>query len=392
MNIIDTGGFEPESQEGMLPQMRMQAEIAVEEADVIFFVVDGRAGLTPLDRQVHRFLRSSTRRIFVVVNKMDSSKQEHDAHEFYGLGVDDLYPVSAEHGVGISDLMEALAEYLPPTPEEEVDERRIRISVVGRPNAGKSTLINQLLGKDRLIVSNVAGTTRDSIDSPLDVGEGKYTLIDTVGIRRKRSVSVAVERFGVIKAIRSIERSHIVILMVDATLGLSDQDARIANLAVARGRALLIVMNKWDAVDKGPRTADEVAREIREQRSTLSYAPIVFISALTGKRSHKVLEWVNTVHENWQRRIPTAALNRWFQETVSRQPPPLYKKRPTKLYYATQARSRPPTFVLQSNVTNDSFPMAYRRFLENQLRATFEFAGAPIKLIIRQRTSKTKQE
>lgn len=387
-HVIDTGGFDPDSEVGMLPMMREQAQLAVEEANAIIFVVDVREGLTPIDEQVFNMIRTAETPVFVAVNKVDAKSVDEHVPEFYGLGIDALYAISSEHARGVDDLMEAVVGALPPEAEDEYDGLRTRIAVVGRPNAGKSTIINRVLGQNRLITSDVPGTTRDSIDTHWEVGEKKYTLIDTVGIRRKRSVSWAVERFGVIKAIQAIERAHVVVLMVDATGGMADQDAKIASLAVERGRALIIVLNKWDAVEKTHRTADQMIRDIRERFKSMDWAPIITMSALTGLRSNKLLERIDAVHEAWNLRITTSDCNKWFADTTRRRPPPLYKKRSVKLYYATQARSRPPTFVLQSNMPSSAFPEAYRRYLVNQLRMTFAFEGTPLKLVVRQRTSR----
>lgn len=386
--VIDTGGFEPNSEEGMLPAMRAQAELAIQEAHAILFMVDGRDGLTPIDEQVFDVLRNADRPVFVVVNKIEGRKQDTDVMEFYGLGVENLYPISAEHALGLDDVLDPAVASFPEFDDPDADELRTRIAVVGRPNAGKSTLINRILGANRLIVSDVAGTTRDSIDSTFDVGDKHYTLIDTVGMRRKRSIGFALEKLGVMKAMHSIERSHVAVVVIDAVEGLADQDARIANLAVKNGRALIMVLNKWDAVEKDNRTADQMIKTIREERASLRWAPILTMSALTGQRVNKLLEFIDEVRANAQRRIPTSQLNRWFENVIAMRPPPLYKKRATKLYYATQARVSPPTFVFQSNMAPDGIPTAYTRYLENQLRESYEFAGTPIRILIRQRKSK----
>lgn len=398
-DLVDTGGFDPSSGDEMLSAMREQARLAVKSADAILFVVDGRAGLTPTDEVVFAELRTSTQPLFVVANKLDTERLGNDALEFHRLGVDRIYPASAEHGVGLGDLLEDLAAVLPEPEEEEEETGRIKVAIVGRPNAGKSTLVNRLLGEPRVVTSDVPGTTRDAIDTELDLrvtkedgteGIKRYTLIDTAGMRRKAQVHWAVEKFGAIKAIQAIERSHITVLMVDATDGFKDQDAKIANIALENGRALIICMNKWDAVEKDDKTHDQLIRKIREERVTLAFAPILFASALTGARAHKLLELVDTVHANWERRVTTSELNRWFEHTLKERPPPLYRNRAVKLYYATQARSRPPTFVLQSNMEPSAFPVTYLRMLENRLRESFPLEGAPVRFHVRQRKSQYK--
>lgn len=389
--VIDTGGFEPDSDEGMLPQMRQQAQLAVEEADAILFVVDGRTGLTPTDEQVFAILRNASSPVFVVVNKIESRQQHPDVLEFHALGVETLFPISAEHGIDIDELMDAVVEQMPEMPDEQPDEQRTRIAVVGRPNAGKSTLINQLLGSERLITSDIPGTTRDSIDSDFELNGRFYTLIDTVGMRRRRGISAAVEHFGVVKAMQSIERCHVVVLMLDAGEGMTDQDARIANLAEDRGRGLVIALNKWDTVAKDHRTADLMVKDIHTHRATLSYAPIVTISALTGQRAIRLMETVANVRENWHRRVPTSEINQWLEQTLKRKPPPLHKNRAVKVYYITQARTGPPTFVMQSNMPPEGFPTAYQRYLVGRLRDNWDFEGSPIRLTIRQRASKYRK-
>ncbi|MFT5434748.1 MAG: GTP-binding protein [Myxococcota bacterium] len=388
--VVDTGGFEPDSDEGMLPLMRKQAQLAIDEADVIVFVVDARTGLNAADEQVFGVLRQSSRPIVVAVNKVDSAKQINDTMEFYALGIDQFFPTSAEHNLGMADLIEAMVEALPGSAEEDegTDDGRIRIAIVGRPNSGKSTLINRLLGADRLITSDVAGTTRDTIDSDLDVGDKRYTLVDTAGIRRRRYIDFAVEKFGVIKAIQGIERAHVAVLMLDSAEAMTDQDARIANIALDAGRPLVIVFNKWDLVEKGDKTSAHMLKELHRTRPTLAIAPVQFVSALTGRRATKILDLVDQVHENWNRRISTGHLNQWFEDLMRHSPPPLYKKRAMKLYYTTQAKTRPPTFVAQSNMPPESMSESYKRFLASQLREAFDFSGTPIRIFIRQRTSR----
>jgi GTP-binding protein len=308
--------------------------------------------------------------------------------EFHALGVDTLFPISAEHGIGVSDLMEKVVDALPVKEEDEdPDSGSIRVAVVGRPNVGKSTLVNRLLGDNRLLTADQPGTTRDAIDTELTVGDKRYVLIDTAGVRRKRSIGMALEKFSVIKAFQSIERADVVVVMTDSTEGFTDQDARIANMAIEHGRALIIACNKWDLVEKDSKTADDYVKDFHGDRVSLAFAPVVFISALSGQRSHRVLQLVDTVYENWNRRIPTGQLNRWFEETTSRTPPPLHHNRAVRFYYITQARSAPPTFIVQSNMP-EGVQTAYKRFLQNQFRSNFMFEGSPLRLFLRKRGKK----
>jgi GTP-binding protein len=382
--VVDTGGFDPSGEEGMLPQMREQAQLAVEEADAILFVVDGRSGLTTMDQEVFGILRRAKRPLYVVVNKIDAKSVETNVLEFHSLGCEHVHPVSAEHGLGVSDLMEIVAENLPPEPDDidEMEDGRIRVAVVGRPNVGKSTLINKLLGKTRLLASDTPGTTRDAIDTEYEFEGVQYTLVDTAGIRRRRSISMALEKFSVIKAMQSVERSHVSLVMSDATEGFTDQDARIANVAMDQGRAMVLVINKWDLVEKDSKTADTYVKDLHARRPSLAFAPVLFISATTGQRAHRVMEFVQLAHSNWKRRVPTGQLNRWFSKTIARTPPPLHKKRAVKVYYVTQARTGPPTFVIQTNMEK-GFPVSYVRFLTNQLRAHFDFKGSPLRIVFR---------
>jgi GTP-binding protein len=384
-NVVDTGGFDPVSQEGMLPLMREQAKLAVQDAHVIIFVLDGREGLAAADHEIFGILRRASAPVFVAVNKIDSKKQKDDAFEFHALGVDQVFPISAEHGIGVSDLMEVVVEHLPETPAEEYEEGRIRVAIVGRPNVGKSTLVNQLLGVERVLACEVPGTTRDAIDTDFDVDERRYTLIDTAGVRRKRSIAWALEKFSVMKAFQSIENAHVAVILCDAVEGVTDQDARIINMAMEHGRAAIIAVNKWDLVDKDSGSAGTFVKDFYHQMPLLSHIPVIFISALTGQRTLKLMEFVDKVHVNWQRRIATGPLNRWFGATTRRQPPPLHKHRAVRLYYCTQARTAPPTFVVQTNMDPIAVTTAYRRFLTNQLRESFDFSGCPIRLKIRKR-------
>jgi GTP-binding protein len=385
LSIVDTGGFDPVSQEGMLPQMREQAQVAIDEADVVLFLLDGREGLVAADHEVFGILRQATCPVLVVANKIDTKKQKDDVFEFHALGVDQIFPTSSEHGIGVSDLMEEVVACLPEFEAVEIDESRIRVAIVGRPNVGKSTLVNQLLGSNRVLASETPGTTRDAIDTDFDVDERRYTLIDTAGVRRRRSISWALEKFSVIKAFQSIEKAHVAVVMCDAAEGITDQDARIINIAQEHGRAVVIAINKWDAVDKDSGTSGTFVKDFHHQMPLLSHLPVIFVSALTGQRTLKLLELVDVVHANWNTRVSTAPLNRWFSAVTRRLPPPLYKHRAVRLYYFTQARAAPPTFVVQTNMDPEAVTTAYRRFLMNQLRESFGFEGCPIRLKIRKR-------
>ncbi len=381
--VIDTGGFVPQSDDPILTQMRNQVQLAIDEADAIVFVVDGRDGMVAADEDIHAMLRKTDKPTFCAVNKVDTwTDQDKYLLDFYKFG-ETLYPISAEHGMGIETLMDNVTE-----PIEDLDaleeETFARLAVVGKPNAGKSSIINALLGKDRLLTSDVAGTTRDAIDTRLEVDDKEYLIIDTAGIRRKKSITHKLEEFAVVQAIRSIDRADIALLVLDATQEVSRQDKRIASVVQNRGKGCIILVNKWDLVEKTGETAGEFAKYLRHELQFVSYAPILFTSALTGKRVHKILGTVDTVFEQFIRRIPTAEVNRFLEQAVARHSPPTYANKRPNFFYATQVATRPPAFMFSVNSASAVAP-SYRKYLSNQIRETYGFEGVPIKTVMRKR-------
>lgn len=385
--VVDTGGFTPDSPDELLQQMREQAHIAIEEASVVFFVVDARAGLTPADREIWHMLRQARAPVFVLANKIDNREQELLATEFYELGVSAVYPISAEHGSGYEDLMDDVQKHLPKRPENAPDDGRIRVAVVGRPNAGKSTFINKLLGEDRLLTSDIPGTTRDAVNTVLRVEDQEYLFIDTAGIRRKKRIYDLIEKYSVVQAFKALDRADIAIIMLDATKPFSSQDQRIAGLAHDKGCGIIFVLNKWDLVKKDHKTADKFLQQVRDDFRFAQYAPVVTISAATGQRVHKILGVINTVHEQYTRRVPTAAVNEALEQALRRRSPPQRSTRRMKFYYASQVATRPPTFMFSVN-NPGLLHFSYERFLVNQLRESFGFKGVPIKVFYRGRDKK----
>ncbi len=384
--LIDTGGFEPITDEPLLDLMRVQAQLAIEEADIIIFMMDGQMGLLEGDREIAARLRDTQKPIFHVVNKVDSLKKTDEMiADFYELGVD-LYPSSAEHGHGLDNLMDHVAELIPrvdPDKEEEPPPFA-RIAVVGKPNAGKSSTINAMLGESRLLTSDIAGTTRDAVDTMLERDGKQYQIIDTAGLRKKSAIHEKLEEFSVVQAIRSIDQADVALLVIDATEGVTSQDKKIAAVVNNRGRACVILVNKWDLVQKDNSTAGEWVKELRHQMPFIAWAPVIMVSALTTKRVDKILPMVDKVFEQYTSRVPTREVNEFLQGVMAKHSPPLHGNRRLKFYYATQAATRPPRFVFVVNNPKGIAP-SYRRFLENQIRENFGFEGTPIKTIVRER-------
>jgi GTP-binding protein len=382
--VIDTGGFEPVSTEKILVQMREQTLLAIEEADIIIFLMDGREGLTPSDEEIAKLLRRVPKPVFYVVNKIDGPKHDALAYEFYRLGVEKLYTLSAEHGRGVDDLMMDVVEKIPPAEETEADEERIRIAVVGRPNVGKSSLVNKILGYERTIVNPLPGTTRDAIDTPFEYRDKKYLLIDTAGIRRKSRISMTLEKYSVIEALKTLNRCDIALILIDAEDGVTEQDARIAGLALEKGVASILVVNKWDLIEKDNATVGAHVKKLRDTLKFLSFAPIIFVSAETGQRVMRIFELIGEVHDQANRRIPTSELNDKIGGVLAANPPPRHRNRPNKIFYFTQTAVKPPTFVFFIREPR-GLHFSYERFLTNQIRETFGFDKVPLRLIFRKK-------
>ena len=385
-SMIDTGGMD--SKDKMLKHMREQADIAIDTADVILFLVDVRQGLVDADFKVADMLRKSGKPVILVVNKVDNfEKYMPDVYEFYNLGIGDPHPISAASKLGIGDMLDAVLELFDLEKIEEEEDDRPKIAIVGKPNAGKSSLINNLLGENRVIVSDVAGTTRDAIDTEIVYNGTEYVFIDTAGLRRKSKIKENIERYSIIRTVAAIERSDVVILMIDATEGVSEQDAKIAGIAHDRGRGLIIAVNKWDAIEKDNHTVKEYTKKVRDILSFVPYAEIIFISALTGQRTKKIFDLLETVIENHAMRIQTGVLNEILMEAVALQQPPSDKGKRLKLFYMTQVSTKPPTFVLFVN-KKELMHFSYQRYIENRIRDTFGFMGTPIRIFIRERKEK----
>ena len=387
-SMIDTGGIEMDSKDKMLKHMREQADIAIDTADVILFLVDVRQGLVDADFKVADMLRKSGKPVILVVNKVDNfEKYMPDVYEFYNLGIGDPHPISAASKLGIGDMLDAVMELFDLEKIEEEEDDRPKIAIVGKPNAGKSSLINNLLGENRVIVSEVAGTTRDAIDTEIVYNGTEYVFIDTAGLRRKSKIKENIERYSIIRTVAAIERSDVVILMIDATEGVSEQDAKIAGIAHDRGRGLIIAVNKWDAIEKDNHTVKEYTKKVRDILSFVPYAEVIFISALTGQRTKKIFDLLETVIENHAMRIQTGVLNEILMEAVALQQPPSDKGKRLKLFYMTQVSTKPPTFVLFVN-KKELMHFSYQRYIENRIRDTFGFMGTPIRIFIRERKEK----
>mgnify|MGYP005840357651 CR=1 FL=1 len=383
--LIDTGGFEPVSKDRIFIQMREQCQLAMEEADVIFFIMDGKEGLTPSDKDIADILRRQNKRVFFIVNKIDGPMHEEKIYEFYGLGTERIYPVSAEHRYGLDELMDEVVKILPRWEGEKWNREATRVAVIGRPNVGKSSLINRFLGYRRVLVDETPGTTRDAIDTLFERNGKKYILIDTAGIRRKSRISLKLEKYSIVEALRTIDRCQVALLLLDSREGVTDQDAHIGGFVHEKGKGCILVVNKWDLIQKDSQTMVEFKRKVYEDLKYLSYAPIVFISALTGQRVPKILNLVDEVAEQAKKRISTSQLNKYFGQWMERYPPPLHKNRSVKLNYITQVSSGPPTFVIYTN-SPEGIHFSYERYLINQMREAFGFQGVPIRLHFRKKS------
>lgn len=382
--IIDTGGIEPESEDIILSQMRRQAQIAIDTANVIVFIVDGKEGLTGADSEVAQMLRKSKKPIVLVVNKIDSLTDEDNAYEFYNLGIGDPITISASQALGLGDMLDKVVSYFPENSEDAEDEEYIKIAMIGKPNVGKSSLINKLLGEDRVIVSDIPGTTRDAIDSVLETDEGKFILIDTAGLRRKSKIKEEIERYSAVRTLAAIERANVCILMIDAEDGVSEQDEKIIGYAHEQGKAIMIVVNKWDLIEKDDKTMQNFKKTLQYNLSFIDYAPYLFISAKTGQRVHKVLEMAKDCYDNSCRRISTGLLNDVINKAVLMKEPPIVGLKRLRIYYVTQVDTKPPTFIFFINDYN-SVHFSYERYLLNQIRSNFNFEGTAIKIQFRER-------
>ena len=387
-DLVDTGGIEPSADSQILAFMRQQAEIAIQHATVILFVCDIKTGLTASDQEVANMLLRSQKPVVLAVNKMDQvGITNPDIYEFYNLGLGDPIAVSAVHGHGTGDLLDACMEYFPPEDEEEEEDDVIKVAVIGKPNVGKSSLVNRILGEQRVIVSDMAGTTRDAVDSYFENQKGKYLFIDTAGMRKKSKVDDRIEKFSVLRATMAIERADVCLILVDANEGVTEQDTKVAGLAHEAGKACIIVVNKWDAIEKDDKTMDHMRQDIRRDLSYMTYAPIVFISALTGQRVDRLFDLINYVNDQASLRITTGMLNTVLADATARVQPPTDKGRRLKIYYMTQIGIKPPHFVCFCNDAK-LFHFSYQRYLENQIRSTFGLEGTPVRLTIRQNSDK----
>ncbi len=386
--LIDTGGMEPGTEDVILKQIIVQAEIAIETADVIIFVTDVKQGVTEDDLQVAHMLRKSKKPVVLAVNKVDNMRKENlDVYEFYSLGMGEPIPISAGQMLGLGDLLEVVTGYFPEGSDNIEEEDVIKVAIIGKPNVGKSSLVNSILGEDRLIVSNIPGTTRDAIDSPIEINGQKFVFIDTAGMRRKSKIKEEIERFSIIRAVSAVERCDVAILVIDANEGITDQDTKIAGIAHERGKAAIIAVNKWDSVEKDDKTMNKFLKDIANELAYMPYAPRVFISAKTGQRVSKLIDTIKVVNENHNIRISTGVLNDVLIEAMAMQQPPSDKGKQLRIYYMTQVSTKPPTFVIFVN-SRELMHFSYRRYLENQLRDAFGFSGTPIHFIVREKGEK----
>ena len=386
--LVDTGGIEPESDDVILSQMREQANLAISMADVIIFVTDIRQGITAADEDIALMLRKSKKSIILVCNKADTyGKTPDEIYEFYNLGLGEPYRVSSVNAIGIGDVLDAICDNLPPKSEDEDETDVIKVAVIGKPNVGKSSLINKILGENRVIVSNIAGTTRDAIDSEFENEFGKYVFIDTAGIRKKSKVDERLEKFSVMRSLLAIERSDVCLLMIDANEGVTEQDTKIAGEAHEAGKGVIIVVNKWDEYEKDNGTVEKYKKEVYNKLAYLSYAPIIFISAKTGQRVNKLFEMINSVASQNAMRVSTSVLNQVLNEAIEIVQPPTDKGRRLRIFYMTQATTKPPTFVVFVN-DKQLFHFSYERYLVNQIRKEFGLTGTPVRIIVRERNEK----
>ncbi len=386
--IIDTGGIEPESSDIILSQMREQAQIAIDTADVIVFMVDVKQGLVDSDSKVADMLRRSRKPVILCVNKVDDiRKYGNDVYEFYNLGIGEPYPISAANRQGLGELLDAVTENFPPASDDDENDEIPKVAIVGKPNVGKSSIINKLIGNDRVIVSDIAGTTRDAVDTTVKHDGKEYVIIDTAGLRRKKNVKEDLEHYMVVRTVAAIERSDVVILVVDAVEGITEQEAKIAGIAHEAGKGLIIAVNKWDAIEKDSKTVNNFEKNVRSVLSFVPYAQITFISALTGQRLSKLFDLVDSVRANCSMRIATGVLNEIMTQAVAMQQPPSDKGKRLKLFYMTQVSVKPPTFVIFVN-DKELMHFSYTRYIENQVRESFGFSGTPLKFIIRERGEK----
>ena len=386
--LVDTGGIEPESDDVILSQMREQANLAISMADVIVFVTDLKQGVTAADSDITLMLKKSKKPIVLVCNKADNyGKVSDDIYEFYNLGLGEPYRVSAANAIGIGDMLDAIYEALPPQTDDENDEEIIKVAIIGKPNVGKSSLVNKILGENRVIVSNVAGTTRDAIDSEFENEFGKYIFIDTAGIRRKSKVSENLEKYSVMRSLLAVERADVCLLMIDANEGVTEQDTKIAGEAHEAGKGIIIVVNKWDEYEKENGTLEQYKKDVYNKLSYLSYAPILFISAKTGQRVNKLFEMINSVASQNALRVSTSVLNQVLNEAIAIVQPPTDKGKRLRIFYMTQASTKPPTFVVFVNDKN-LFHFSYERYLVNQIRKEFGLVGTPVRIIVRERVEK----
>ena len=386
--LIDTGGIEPDSSDIILSQMREQAQIAIDTADVIMFITDVRQGLVDSDSKVADMLRRSGKPVVLVVNKVDSfDKFMGDVYEFYNLGIGDPHPISAASRLGLGDMLDEVVRYFPAHTGEEEEDDRPRIAIVGKPNVGKSSIINKLTGEHRVIVSDIAGTTRDAIDTDIRFNGKDYVFIDTAGLRRKNKIKEELERYSIIRTVTAVERADVVLVVIDAVEGITEQDAKVAGIAHERGKGIVVVVNKWDAIEKNDKTMKEFENEVRRVLSFMPYAEIMYVSAVTGQRLPKLFDMIDMVIENQTLRIATGVLNEIMMEAVAMQQPPSDKGKRLKLYYITQVSVKPPTFVIFVN-DKELMHFSYTRYLENKIREAFGFKGTSLRFIIRERKEK----